>query len=465
MTDKQHTLKEEITISGVGLHTGMLVNMTLKPAPENHGIKFKRIDLEGQPIIDADVDNVVDTSRGTTIAVGNAKVHTVEHTLAALVGMSVDNVLIELDAPEPPIMDGSAKYFVEAIQKTGIQKQNADREYFVVDQNIQYTDPQKQIDMAALPLNGYRMTVMVDYNSPVLGSQHATILDMNDFAKEIASCRTFCFLHELEALLKAGLIKGGDVNNAIVVVDRQVTDEELEHLAQLFNKPKVSVNQGILNNIQLHYNNEPARHKLLDLIGDLALVGAPLKAQILAARPGHAANVAFAKKIKAAIRAKKITKQYQTSNSSNSSVVFDINAIQKILPHRYPFLLVDKVTYFDDKKIVGIKNVTINEPFFAGHFEGNPIMPGVLQLEAMAQVGGILLLNTVENPNDVWVYFLAIDNARFKKPVIPGDQLVFELEMVSLRRGICKMNGKATVDGKLVSEAELVASIIPKNKA
>ncbi|MCS7027802.1 MAG: bifunctional UDP-3-O-[3-hydroxymyristoyl] N-acetylglucosamine deacetylase/3-hydroxyacyl-ACP dehydratase [Bacteroidia bacterium] len=464
MTDKQHTIKEAVTISGVGLHTGIMVNMTLRPAPENHGIKFKRIDLEGQPTIDADVDNVVDTSRGTTLAVGNVKVHTVEHTMAALAGMSIDNVLVELDAPEPPIMDGSAKCFVEAIQKAGIEKQNADREYFVVEQNIQYSDPQKQIDMAALPLNGYRMTVMVDYNSPVLGSQHATILDMNDFAKEIAPCRTFCFLHELEALLKAGLIKGGDVNNAIVVVDRQVTEEELEHLAKLFNKPKVSVSQGILNNIKLHYNNEPARHKLLDLIGDLALVGAPLKAQILAARPGHTANIAFAKKIKAAFRAKKITKQYQ-SNNTNSSVVFDIKAIQKILPHRYPFLLVDKVTYFDDKRIVGVKNVTINEPFFAGHFEGNPIMPGVLQLEAMAQVGGILLLNTVENPNDVWVYFLAIDNARFKKPVIPGDQIVFELEMVSLKRGICRMNGKATVDGKLVSEAELVASIIPKNKA
>ncbi|MCS7077171.1 MAG: bifunctional UDP-3-O-[3-hydroxymyristoyl] N-acetylglucosamine deacetylase/3-hydroxyacyl-ACP dehydratase [Bacteroidia bacterium] len=464
MTDKQCTLKEAITVSGVGLHTGLLVNMTLRPAPENHGIKFKRLDVEGHPIIDADVDNVVDTSRGTTLAAGNVKIHTVEHTLAALAGMSIDNVLVELDAPEPPIMDGSAKYFVEAIEKSGIEKQSADREYFVVDQNIHYSDPNKQIDMAALPLNGYRMTVMVDYNSPVLGSQHATILDINDFAKEIASCRTFCFLHELESLLKAGLIKGGDVNNAIVVVDRQVTDEELEYLAKLFNKPKVSVSQGILNNIKLHFHNEPARHKLLDLIGDLALVGAPLKAQILAARPGHSANVAFAKKIKAAIRAKKITKQYQTG-SSNNAVVFDINAIQKILPHRYPFLLVDKVTYFDDKKIIGIKNVTINEPFFVGHFEGNPIMPGVLQLEAMAQVGGILLLNTIKNPSDVWVYFVAIDNARFKKPVIPGDQIVFELEMVSLKRGICKMNGKATVEGKLVSEAELVASVIPKNKA
>lgn len=463
MKDKQQTLKESITIKGVGLHTGAVVNMTFKPAPEHHGYKFQRIDLPNQPIVEADADNVVDTSRGTTIEANGARVNTVEHTLAALVGMSVDNVLIELDGPETPIMDGSSKFFVEAIEKAGIQTQNADREYFVIDQNIHYADASKQIDMAALPLEGYRMTVMVDYNSPVLGSQHATILEVKEFAKEISSCRTFCFLHELEMLYKAGLIKGGDVDNAIVVVDKEISEQELEQLAKLFNKPKVSANQGILNNVQLHYSNEPARHKLLDLIGDLALVGAPLKAQILAARPGHAANVAFAKKIKAAIRAKKITKQYQSINQT-SNVVFDINAIQKILPHRYPFLLVDKVTHFDDKKIVGVKNVTINEPFFVGHFENNPIMPGVLQLEAMAQVGGILLLNNVENPKDVWVYFLAIDNARFKKLVIPGDQLVFELEMISLKRGICKMHGKAFVDGKLVSEAELVASVVPKTK-
>lgn len=463
MSDKQHTLKQEISISGVGLHTGKSVNMTFKPAPINHGFKFKRVDLEGQPIVDADVDNVVDTSRGTSIEQNGARINTVEHTLAALAGLNIDNVLIELDAPEPPIMDGSSLEFIKVLQQAGLQKQEANREYIVIDQNLRYVDEAKNIEMAALPLDGFRMTVMVDYNSPVLGSQHATMLDMSEFAEQFSSCRTFCFLHELEMLIKGGLIKGGDLNNAIVIVDKAVTEQELDNLAKLFQKPKISVQkQGILNNIELRFNNEPARHKLLDLVGDLALAGAPIKGQIMAARPGHAANVAFAKKIKTYAKQRKITQKYQSTETE--SVVFDINAIQKILPHRYPFLLVDKITKFEGNKIVGVKNVTMNEPFFQGHFPNNPIMPGVLQLEAMAQVGGILLLNNIENPQDVWVYFLAIDNARFKKPVIPGDVIVFELEMLNLRRGICKMAGRATVNGQLVSEAELVASIVPKNK-
>jgi UDP-3-O-[3-hydroxymyristoyl] N-acetylglucosamine deacetylase / 3-hydroxyacyl-[acyl-carrier-protein] dehydratase len=459
---KQHTIGQSVSVSGIGLHTGAQVTMTFHPAPENHGYVFRRDDLEGKPLIRADVDNVIDVLRGTTLSENNARVHTVEHTLAALVGMQIDNVIIALDGPEPPVMDGSSIEYIKVLQSVGLVEQDADREYYTIEEPLHYFEKDRNVDIAALPGEALRVSVMVDYNSPVLGSQHAILENIEQFNDQFGSCRTFCFLHELEMLVDKGLIKGGDLNNAIVVVDKAIDDGEIKKLAKLFNRDFITVaKEGILNNTELRYPNEPARHKLLDLIGDLALSGVHVKGQIIAARPGHKANIEFARKIKTLHRQKKIEDKYKTSGSKQG-VVFDVNAIQKILPHRYPFLLVDKIISFSDKNIEGVKNVTINEPFFVGHFEGNPIMPGVLQLEAMAQIGGILLLNTIENPNDVWVYFLAIDNARFKKPVIPGDTLHFKLELKSIKRNICMLSGKAYVDGVLVCEADLVSSFVKK---
>lgn len=465
MNVKQTTLKAPVTVVGVGLHTGRQVTMTFKPAPENHGYKFQRIDIEGAPIIDADVDNVTDTSRGTTITQNGASVSTIEHTLAALAGLEIDNVLIEIDAPEAPIMDGSSMPFIEELEKTGFVQQDADREYFVIPSNLYYSEPDRHVEMTAMPyLDDYRVTVMVDYNSPVLGSQHASLSSITEFKKEIASCRTFCFLHELEMLLQHNLIKGGDLNNAIVVVDKVVSDEELEHLAKLFNREKIAVaREGILNNIELRHQNEPARHKLLDVIGDLALVGMPLKGHIMAARPGHAANVAFAKKIKALIKKEKAKKNIPHYNP-NETPVYNINEIANILPHRQPFLLIDKITELSSKHVVGVKNVTMNEEFFKGHFPGNPVMPGVLQIEAMAQTGGILALSTVPDPENYWTYFMKIENARFKDKVLPGDTIIFRLDLMSpIRRGICQMRGTAFVGDKIVMEAELMAQIVKKS--
>lgn len=466
MNEFQQTLKGEVSISGVGLHTGEQVNLTMKPANPGFGIRFKRVDLPEQPVVKADVDYVVDTSRGTTLEHNGARIYTIEHLLAALVGMNVDNVLLELDAPEIPIMDGSALPFIEAIESVGIQEQEAKKIYYSIDQNIHFYDPVKNVDMLAIPAQEYQITTMIDFNSPVLGTQHASLKHIGDFKKEIANSRTFCFLHELEVLLENNLIKGGQLNNAIVVVDKVVSDEELDKLAKVFNQPKVEVkNEGILNNLQLHHPNEPARHKLLDIVGDLALTGFNIKAHVIANRPGHASNIEFARKLKQYIKKNKHLAGDIPTYDPNQPPVYDIVHIEKSLPHKYPFLLVDKIIDMTDKEVVGIKNVTFNEQFFQGHFPGNPVMPGVLQIEAMAQVGGLLALNNYSDPENYDTYFLKIDKVKFKQKVVPGDTLILKLELINpIRRGICEMRGTAYVGNKVATEAELVAQILPKQK-
>lgn len=465
MIEYQKSLKEVVEINGVGLHTGKEVNMRLHPAPANHGYVFKRIDLEGSPLIPADADLVTDVSRGTTLEYKGATVSTVEHLLASFVGLGIDNALIELDAPEVPIMDGSAAEFVEAIKAAGIKELEEERNFFEIDSNVFYEEKDRKVEILAVPSDTYKVTVMIDYNSPVLGNQHASIEDVNEFDDQISSSRTFCFLHELEQLVEHNLIKGGDLNNAIVVVDKVVTDQELDHLADLFNRPKIEVKQeGILNNVDLRYPNEPARHKLLDVLGDLALVGQPIKGKITASRPGHAANIAFAKEIKALIKERK-KKNPVPKYDPTKEPLFDNIAIQNILPHKYPFLLVDKIIELTKDTVVGVKNVTVNEPFFQGHFPGNPVMPGVLQLEAFAQTGGILLLQEVDDPANYDTYFLMIDRVKFKNLVRPGDTLILKLQLLSpIRRGICEMQGTAYVGDKIASEAKLVAKIIRKEQ-
>ena len=464
MNNKQHTISKSVTLSGVGLHTGVLTNMTFLPAASNHGIKFQRIDLPGRPIADADVDYVVDTSRGTTIEHNGARINTVEHVMASLVGLEIDNVLIQLDGPEPPIMDGSSIKFVEALKDAEPVEQEAHRKFFEVTEEVRFKDPDKDIELAALPLNDYRMAVMVDYNSKFLSSQHANLSHVSQFERGFAMCRTFCFVHELEVLYKEGLIKGGDLSNAIVIADRDYSEAELAHLSDVLRKPKVSISKeiGILNNTSLHFPNEMARHKLLDLMGDLALVGRPIKAQILASRPGHASNIELAKKIK------KLMLETEKNNvpmyDPKQPPICSHERIYELLPHRYPFQMIDKIIYLDDNSVVGVKNVTMNEYYFMGHFPNNPVMPGVMQIEAMAQTGGILVLSSVPDPENYWPYLVGIENCRFRKSVIPGDTVIFKCELLApIRRGIAKMIGKAYVSGQVVCEAEMTASLVRKS--
>ncbi len=460
----QQTIKKPVSISGVGLHTGVSTTMTIKPAPVDFGIRFRRVDLPGAPELPALVDHVVEVKRGTTLRIGETRVHTVEHVLAAIVGSQVDNIIIEIDNIEPPICDGSAKPFVDALHKAGFETQDAPKDYLVIDQPVRYTDEKNRVDIVALPTDDYRLTVMIDYQNPVLGSQHTGLFNLEkEFIQEFSSARTFCFLHEVEALHEEGLIKGGNLDNAIVIVDQDLPDERVQRITKKLGIEEAVVlgKNGILNNKELRYKNEPARHKLLDLMGDLALIGVPLKAQILAARPGHASNVEFAKKIRKLYQQKKLVKRFQFDKKEG--VVFDINTLLKVIPHRYPFLLVDKIIDFKlDEKIVGIKNVTINEPFFQGHFPGRPIMPGVLIIEAMAQASSVLVLNGIENPDGKLAFFTSINNAKFRRPVVPGDQLVLEVVLQARRTKMAMLHAEAFVNGELVAEADFGTAFVDR---
>ena len=458
MINFQRTINEEGNLEGIGLHTGKKSKLKFVPAVINHGIKFQRIDLDGMPIVDADVNNVTAVERGTTIKQNNATISTVEHLLAAIVGLQIDNILIQIDGEEIPILDGSSKYFIKCLEKCGLKTQDAARKYIEISEKITYNDEENNVEISIYPHNDYRITSMVDYNSEILGSQHYTLNQISNFKKDVSDARTFCFLHEIEDLFKKNLIKGGDLDNAIVIVDKVIDEKKLKEISQLLGKKNIKVDkQGILNNIKLKYNNEPARHKLLDIVGDLALVGRPIKGHIIAARPGHKSNIEFSKILKNFIKKRNIN---APKYDPNQKPVFDINGVKNIMKHRYPFLLVDKITYLDESEVVGVKNVTVNEDFFNGHFPGNPVMPGVLQIEALAQVGGILVMNSIEEPEKHIPYLAGIENFRFRKMVNPGDTLVMRLRFIApIKRGIAKMKAEAFVGNNLVSEGNMTATI------
>ena len=459
---KQQTLKESFSVSGKGLHTGLHITATFLPAPDNHGYTFQRIDLENQPTTDAPAENVVEATRGTVVALGDAKVSTIEHAMAALYASGVDNCLIQVDAPEMPILDGSSVIYIENIAKVGLQEQKAEKDFYVVKQRIEVHDDSTGASVTLLPDEEFSIDTMVNFNSPVLSNQYASLEHIEDFGKLIASSRTFVFVREIEQLLKGNLIKGGDLDNAIVIYDAPMAQEQLDHLADLLKVPHKHVTDfGYINDRPLQYENEPARHKLLDVIGDLALIGRPLKGKVIAIKPGHALNTALSKKIRQELR--KVPVQAPAYNPSVPPLM-DINEIRHRLPHRYPFALVDKIIEKGETYIVGVKNVTINEPFFQGHFPQEPVMPGVLQIEAMAQTGGLLVLSQVEEPERYSTYFMKIDNVKFRQKVVPGDTIIFHVSfMTPLRRGCAVMKGYAFVGEKVVSECEFMAQII-KNK-
>lgn len=465
MNEKQRTIAHPVSLEGKGLHTGCRSKVTFRPAPVDHGISFARCDLEGCPEVPAIVDNVAGLNRGTMLAVDGTEVYTVEHVLAAIAGLEIDNIICELDNVEPPVFDGSAKPYVDKLLEAGLVDQDADRRFFTLDEPLAYSEPERKVDIVVTPADEFRITFMIDYANPALGTQYTSLVKLRDeFVDEFAPARTFCFLSEVEMMKSQGIIKGGGIDTAIVIIDREIREGELDKLREMFgiDDDLVAGDNGFLNNKELRFYNEPVRHKAVDLLGDMTLIGVPVKAHFLAARSGHAANVAVARQLRALYEKQLLSEKY-SKNGKNKGYLLDIKSILELMPHRYPFLLIDRIVdLVPEKKVVALKNVTMNEPFFHGHFPGHPIMPGVLIIEAMAQAGGFLLLNAVGNPGEKVVYFMGIDGARFRKPVVPGDQLRFEVEFVTFRRNTCKIAGKAYVDGKVVAEATMLAAVVDK---